>query len=196
MAAGIDDVDPALAKHWQATAPRNHSPPDRKSSLAGAAQLPLAGHPALRQQAIARYIQDEAAAQVAALQVVKAPLARDLRALRWTGRWAFRMYERVRGFLIAHAGFVSAQKREYRLTACRACTWGQDRGDGLIICPLMLASCKCPARLLAGRWWVTWLRDKKCPIGRWDEPEKAADDAAAVQQTSLERAKSRSSCGK
>ena len=175
----MDDVDPALAEHWKRKRAEKHPSP---SSNGGAAQLPLTRHPAIRQQAIARFVHDEADAQIAALRVKRTPMPWDLRAIGWTGRLLFKLYAYPRSFLIVHAGFVSAQKREFRFTACQPCTLCKDGGHGLLFCAPMLAKCGCPSWLLSCLWWVTWQRKTKCPLGRWDKPEAAADEDACQQK--------------
>lgn len=167
----MNGVDPALKVYWDSQTPDKPDREDRKGPRGRAARLPLTQHPAIRQMAMARFTQDEAAAQVAAMQVKRAPLAWDIQLFIWTGRLVFRPYERMRSFVTAHAGFVSAQIREYRLTACRGCTFRKDRGDGVMYCPPMLAKCKCPVWVLACIAWVTWLRKTECPIGRWNVPK-------------------------
>lgn len=171
----MDDIDPALVKHWAKTTATAHRPATRNG---GAVQIPLTQHPAIRQQAMARFVQDEADAQIAALRVKRSSVPLDLRVIRWTGRLLFGLYVYPRDFVIAHAGFVSAQKRAFRLTACHACTFHKDRGDFMIYCMPMLEKCKCPVWLLTCLSWLTCLRDTKCPLSRWDKAEAAADEIA------------------
>lgn len=189
----MDDVDPGLAKHWAAKAAQSQRLPVRNGKTV---RIPLTQHPAIRQQAMARYVQDQGDAQVAALRVKRVPKPWDLRLLRWTGRLIFMLYARPRNFLASHTRFISAQKREYRLTACRACTFHKDRGDFLVYCEPMLAKCNCPVWKLSGLSWVTRLRKTVCPLGRWDAPEKAADDDEAVEAAQEAEARRFSSgCG-
>ena len=175
------DIDPALVKHWAKGAANAQPRPARNG---GAARIPLTQHPVIRQQAMARFVEDEAEAQRAAVQVKPAKAPLDLRLIRWTGRLIFNLYARPRDFLVAHAGFVSIQYREFRLTACRACTFRKEiQGDGVLYCAPMLERCSCPAWLPVSLWWVTKLRKTECPLKRWDKAEAATDEAARQSKT-------------
>ncbi len=152
----------------------------------------LTAHPSIRQDALGRYIDDEVKAHQAATQVTRSPAPFEVIAIRRLALWSLGIYIRVRGFIVAHAAFVPAQTREYRLTCCRGCSQRKDRGDGVMFCELMLRRCKCPAWILACLWWVTRLRDTECPIGLWKEAEeRQRKDAASYAAARTARRRSR-----
>ena len=169
----MDNVDPALDKYWNAQTPKNGTQKATHQKRGRTVPVPLTAHPSIRHAALQRYLNDEADLQLAGSRVKQAPQPWDLRALHWAGKWSFRRYVLTRGFLIAHIGRVTAQEREYRLTACEGCTFRKDRSDGLMICPPMLAKCGCGPWLLACLWHVTKLRKTKCPADKWKLPETA-----------------------
>jgi hypothetical protein len=124
--------------------------------------------PEIRQVAIQRYHEDTLALYNAATRSRRMPDPRDVRVLKSIARALVAAYESVRSFIVAHAlGLVDPQTREIRCARCRGCSRAADRGDGVIVCRERQSRCGCPAWLLAGVWWRTWLWSSECPLGYW-----------------------------